>query len=433
MKTVAFCTLGCKVNQYETEAMRAAFEGAGYETVEFHQKADVYVVNTCTVTGLSDRKSRQMMRRAKKLNPDGVLAVVGCYAQVASEEVAKVEGVDLVLGSHDKLSLVEKVEAFQKTRVPLNFVSDIFQQKTFDSMQVTNYRDHTRAYVKIQDGCNQFCTYCMIPYARGPIRSRKPEEVLEEVKALAKNGYPEIVLTGIHVASYGKDLEGETLLSLLKKVHQIEGIFRIRMSSIEPMTMHEGFLSELATLPKVCPHFHLSLQSGSDGVLKRMNRRYTTDEYRKIISNIRSVIPHVSITTDIMVGFPGETDQEFKESFDFAREMAFAKMHVFPYSPRKGTKAAAMDNQISDAVKEKRSHEMLKLSDEMQRDYLEQFIGKTVPVLFEQPVKNKPGFLEGYTDTYITVHVKASEEFIGKFAEVKLEENHNTWILGTLC
>lgn len=433
MKTVAFCTLGCKVNQYETEAMRAVFENAGYKTVSFQEKADVYVVNTCTVTGLSDRKSRQMMRRAKKLSPESVLAVTGCYAQVATDEVKGIEGVDLVLGNTDKLTLVEKIEAFQKNHMPSSFVKDIFKQKTFESMQVTRYLEHTRAYVKIQDGCNQFCTYCMIPYARGPIRSRKPEEVLEEVEALAQNGYTEIVLTGIHVASYGKDLEGETLLDLIKKVHQIEGISRIRMSSIEPMAMHEGFLSELAALPKVCPHFHLSLQSGSDGVLRRMNRRYTTEEYRNIISNIRSSIPEVSITTDIMVGFPGETDEEFNESLSFAREMAFSKMHVFPFSPRKGTRAAAMENQIPEDIKEKRSHEMLKLSDEMQEHYLERFIGKTVPVLLEQPVKNKPGFLEGYTDTYITVYVKAPEAFVGQMKEVKLQENHKTRILGTLC
>ncbi|HHY91013.1 MAG TPA: tRNA (N(6)-L-threonylcarbamoyladenosine(37)-C(2))-methylthiotransferase MtaB, partial [Clostridiales bacterium] len=317
METVAFYTLGCKVNQYETEAMKELFEKAGYTIVEAEGKADVYVINTCTVTNLGDRKSRQFIRRAKRNNPESIIAVVGCYAQIAPEEVLSIEGVNLILGTKDRNRIVEYVEQAKKSRGKINVVEDIMKADEFEEMPIEKMQGKTRAYLKIQEGCNQYCSYCIIPYARGPIRSRKLEDIVHEVRRLEQHGFKEIVLTGIHIASYGKDLGKNTLLDVIRSVHNAEGIQRIRLSSIEPTIMTEAFVEELSKLEKVCPHFHLSLQSGCDETLKRMNRKYTTDEYRRVVHRLRKIWPDVSITTDIMVGFPGETEEEFEKTMDF--------------------------------------------------------------------------------------------------------------------
>ncbi|MDK2805573.1 tRNA (N(6)-L-threonylcarbamoyladenosine(37)-C(2))-methylthiotransferase MtaB [Thermoanaerobacterium thermosaccharolyticum] len=431
-KIVSFFTLGCKVNQYETEAMVEIFKNSGYDVVNFNEYADVYIINTCTVTGRGDMKSRQEIRKAKKINPDSIIAVVGCYSQVASNEVLDLPEVNVVLGTKNKGEVVKLVEKVSGDREKINAVENIFDNKKFEELKISAQEGHTRAYLKIQDGCNQFCTYCIIPYARGPVRSRKPDNILDEVKRLRDNGYKEVILTGIHVASYGKDLENINLLDIIKMIHEVDGIERIRMSSIEPTFLTEDFIKEVASLPKFCRHYHVSLQSGSDSTLKRMGRKYTTSEYREIIDRIRKHIKGVAITTDIMVGFPGETDEEFNETFNFVKAIEFSKMHVFKYSRRAGTKAANYPDQVKNSVKEERSKLLIKLSEENETKFYKKFIGTALNVLFEQNVKDVEGYVEGLTDNYIRVAVKSDLKIKNKILPVKLIEAKGDFVIGKI-
>ena len=425
-KKIAFFTLGCKVNLYDTEAMAELFTEKGYEVVDFEEYADVYLINTCTVTNLGDKKSRQMIRRAKRINPNSVVVATGCYAQVASEEVAKIEGINIVIGTKNRSEIVETVENYVAENGVVNNVSDIMGEKEFEPLQISRLTNRTRAYIKIQEGCNRYCTYCIIPYARGPIRSRKPEEVVEEVKKLAENGFKEVVLTGIHVASYGLDLGNITLADIIEKVHSVDGIERIRFSSMEPLAIDNEFVARMSKLPKVCDHYHLSLQSGCNRTLKRMNRKYNAEQYAEACERLRNAFPNVAITTDIIVGFPDETEEDFKESLAFAERMKLDKIHTFPYSPKKGTPAAKMKNQISGDVKSQRSKEMIALSDKMNIDFLNNNIGKTVPVLFED-MEN--GFWQGHTTNYIKVLAKSDENLNNKIVDVKLDKIHGVEIV----
>ena len=425
-KKIAFITLGCKVNLYDTEAMAELFTEKGYEVVDFEEYADVYLINTCTVTNLGDKKSRQMIRRAKRINPNSVVVATGCYAQVASEEVAKIEGINIVIGTKNRSEIVETVENYVAENGVVNNVSDIMGEKEFEPLQISRLTNRTRAYIKIQEGCNRYCTYCIIPYARGPIRSRKPEEVIEEVKKLAENGFKEVVLTGIHVASYGLDLGNITLADIIEKVHSVNGIERIRFSSMEPLAIDDDFVARMAKLPKVCDHYHLSLQSGCNRTLKRMNRKYNAEQYAEACERLRNAFPNEAITTDIIVGFPDETEEDFKESLAFAEKMKLDKIHTFPYSPKKGTPAAKMKNQISGDVKSQRSKEMIALSDKMNIDFLNNNIGKTVPVLFED-MEN--GFWQGHTTNYIKVLVKSDENLNNKIVDIKLDKIHGVEIV----
>ena len=425
-KKIAFITLGCKVNLYDTEAMAELFTEKGYEVVDFEEYADVYLINTCTVTNLGDKKSRQMIRRAKRINPNSVVVATGCYAQVASEEVAKIEGINIVIGTKNRSEIVETVENYVTENGVVNNVSDIMGEKEFEPLQISRLTNRTRAYIKIQEGCNRYCTYCIIPYARGPIRSRKPEEVVEEVKKLAENGFKEVVLTGIHVASYGLDLGNITLADIIEKVHSVDGIERIRFSSMETLAIDNEFVARMSKLPKVCDHYHLSLQSGCNRTLKRMNRKYNAEQYAEACERLRNAFPNVAITTDIIVGFPDETEEDFKESLAFAERMKLDKIHTFPYSPKKGTPAAKMKNQISGDVKSQRSKEMIALSDKMNIDFLNNNIGKTVPVLFED-MEN--GFWQGHTTNYIKVLAKSDENLNNKIVDVKLDKIHGVEIV----
>ncbi|SJZ32643.1 tRNA (N(6)-L-threonylcarbamoyladenosine(37)-C(2))-methylthiotransferase MtaB [Garciella nitratireducens] len=433
MKKVAFYTLGCKVNTYDTEALAEIFEKEGYTIVNFHEKADVYVINTCTVTNLGDRKSRQMIRKAKKINTDAIIVVAGCYAQTAPEELIKIPEVNLVIGNKDRKNIVGLVEKIlERKKDKINAVSNIMKEADFEELSVHEMKGKTRAFIKIQEGCNQFCSYCIIPYARGPIRSRKPESVLKEVKKLAESDYNEVVLTGIHVASYGKDLGQGSLLQLMQEIHKIEEIQRIRLSSLEPRLLTEDFLKSLSELDKFCPHFHISLQSGSDRILKAMKRKYTTAEYKQYVKNVRKYFPLASITTDIMVGFPGEGEEEFQETYHFAKEIAFSKIHVFKYSSRKGTPAAKYPNQVKGEIKEERSKKLIALAEKMEREYYKQFIGTTKKILFEQEVPSRNGYYEGLTDNYIRVFAKSSEDIKGQIKFILLQKIWKDHVEGKL-
>lgn len=419
MKKVAFYTLGCKVNQYETEAMSELFLNSGYEITDYDGFADIYIINTCTVTGMSDRKSRQIIRRAKKTNPDAFVIVAGCYSQVSPEDVLKIDGVNLVLGTKDRGDIVrlyeEAVNCDKQSKV-----TDIMKCHTFENLSLSTFGDRTRAYIKIQEGCNQFCSYCKIPYARGPIRSRDFDEVIEETKRLAEKGFTEITYVGIHIASYGLDTKTKGLAELLCEADKIDGIKRIRLSSIEPMTLNEEFAQKIKGLDKLCPHFHLSLQSGCDETLARMNRKYTTEEYYKIVEGLRHHFPEVAITTDIMVGFPGETDQEFENTCAFAEKVAFSDAHIFQYSPRPKTPAASFENQVAPDVKEFRSKKIMDICKKSKLSFMEKFLGNTTEVLFEQAVKG--GYFEGKTANYQNVLVKTDVDLAGEYRNVLLKE-----------
>lgn len=432
MKKVAFYTLGCKVNQYETEAITGIFEKEGYAVVDFEEKADVYVINTCTVTGLSARKSRQMIRRAKTANEDSIVVVVGCYSQTAPEEVINIPGVNLILGTKERSRIIDYIKEIEAGRDKVNAVANIMSAREFEELEVDTYKGRTRAFLKIQEGCSQFCTYCIIPYARGPIRSRKPESVISEVEKLAASGFKEIVLTGIHLASYGKDIKSSSLLDIIKQIHEIEGIERVRLGSIEPTTIDEQFIEAARFMEKLCPHYHISLQSGCDETLKRMNRRYTTEEYRKVVELLRSSIRDVAVTTDVMVGFPGETEEEFSKTFKFLEEIAFAQMHIFKYSPRKGTPAAAFPHQVASGVKEERSNLLIKLAAENTLRFNKQFIGRMMPVLLEQEVKSREGYFEGLTTNYIRVLSRGNTNLIGKITDIRLESAEEDCIVGEI-
>ena len=419
MKKVAFYTLGCKVNQYETEAMSELFRNSGYEITDYDSFADIYIINTCTVTGMSDRKSRQIIRRAKKVNPESFVIVAGFYSQVSPGEVLKIDGVNLVLGTKERGSIVrlyeENIKAQKESKV-----SDIMKCHDFENLSLSTFGTRTRAYIKIQEGCNQFCSYCKIPYARGPIRSRNFDDVIAETKRLIEKGFTEITYVGIHIASYGLDTKSKGLAELLVHANNIPGIKRIRLSSIEPMTLNEEFAQKIKECDKLCPHFHLSLQSGCDETLKRMNRKYTTEQYFGIVAGLRRHFPEVAITTDIMVGFPGETDEEFENTCKFAENVAFSDAHIFQYSPRPDTPAATFENQVDPVVKEERSKKIDAICKASKRAFMERFLGETKEVLFEQPVKN--GYFEGKTANYQNVLVKTNEDLEGEYKTVLLKE-----------
>ena len=402
-KTVALITLGCKVNQYETNAMSQKLIENGYKVVEHTQKADIYIINTCTVTNMSDRKSRQMIRRAKEMNPKAFIIVVGCYVQVSKEEVEKIEEIDLALGNEEKVNIVDYCNKLleEKDSEKQSAMEDVMQAKEFSEFGETSYTEKTRAVIKVQDGCDRFCSYCIIPYARGRVRSRKPEHIIKEIENIAKQGIKEVVITGIHIASYGKDFRnGYKLIDLLEEINQIEGIERIRLGSIEPLLITEEFVQRLTKLEKICEHFHLSLQSGCDETLKRMNRRYTIEQFTEIVERLRVAYSNVNLTTDIIVGFPGETEEEFNKTYKFLENIKFYKMHIFKYSQRKGTKAAEMPEQISPEEKEKRSKKLIELSDKNEEEYNKKYIGKTVEVLWEE---EKQGTYKGHTKNYVLV------------------------------
>ena len=390
--------------------MAELFKNAGYEIVDYEENADVYVVNTCTVTNMSERKSRQILRRAKEINPDCILCVVGCYVQVAKEELSKLPEIDILLGTNDRKNIVEFVERFNNSK--LVSVNDIMKKQEYLEWGGVAYTSHERAEIKIQDGCDRFCTYCIIPYARGPVRSRNILEIIEEVKKLASSGIKEIVITGIHISSYGKDLKDDiSLIDVLEEINKIDGIERIRLGSLEPLIITEEFVDRLKKLDKVCNHFHLSLQSGCDETLKRMNRRYTTSDFMKIVKLLRENIEDVALTTDIIVGFPGENDEEFEETYCFLKEINFSKMHVFKYSPRKGTKAANFPNQIDGNIKSRRSDILIEMSNENEKDFASKYVGKEIEVLFENEE-------EGHTTNYIKVVDKNKEQKAGKIVRV---------------
>lgn len=400
MKKVAFYTLGCKVNQYETNAMADMFRQYGYDIVDFEEVADVYVINTCTVTNMSDRKSRQMIRRAKSMNPNAILCVAGCYVQVAKEELKKLKDIDIIVGTNEKRDIVRLVENFSDSK--LEDVTDVMTVREYVNWEATAYTDHMRAEIKIQDGCDRYCTYCIIPYARGPVRSRAAEDIISEIEKIASTGVMEVVITGIHISSYGKDIsENFRLIDLLEKIDKVEGISRIRLGSLEPLIITEDFVTRLKNLTKICNHFHLSLQSGCDDTLKRMNRRYTTEQFESIVKLLRKEIPEVALTTDVIVGFPGETDDEFMQTYEFLKRIQFSKMHVFKYSPRRGTPAAKYKNQIDGTKKEERSDTLLELSARYENEFAKQYLDKEIEVLFENET-------EGHTTNYIKVERQPS-------------------------
>ena len=430
MKKAASFALGCKVNQYESEAIAELFQEKGYEIVGIDEEADVYVINTCTVTNFGDKKSRQLIRKVKRQNENAIVAVVGCYAQTAPQELMKVEGVNLVIGTKDRAQIVEMVENYKTENGVENHVSDIMKERVFEPLSIQKLANRTRAYLKIQDGCSQYCSYCIIPYARGPIRSRDPQDVLAEVKRLAENGFKEVVLTGIHVASYGKDRHDTSLLEILRQVHEVEGIERIRFSSIEPNVVTEEFAQAIADMPKVCDHFHLSLQSGCDKTLKEMNRKYDTEKYRQAAATLRKYLPEVALTTDIIAGFPGETEEDFQASYDFAKEIGFAKIHAFPYSPKRGTPAAARKDQLLNAVKAERSHRLIELSDKMADDFIQAYVGKEVEVLYERVIGE--GIYEGHTTNYIKVKGASDKDLTNVICKTKITKAENEELFGTV-
>ncbi len=405
----AFHTLGCKVNIYETEVMEQLVTAAGAVLVPFEEQADVYVVNTCSVTNMADRKSRQMLHRAKKTNPEAVVCACGCYAQVADADMLKADGVDIIMGADQKAQIVSIVYGYLNKGLE-NAVTDVSAAKSFKKMSINGLREHTRADLKVQDGCNQFCSYCIIPYARGRIRSKLKEDVVAEVETLAANGIREFVLTGIHLSSYGRDLQnGDDLIDLIETVHAIPGVRRIRLGSLEPRVVTEEFAKRLSALPKVCPHFHLSLQSGSAHTLKRMNRHYSPEEYRESVRLLRTYFDDPAVTTDVIVGFPGETDGDFEESLAFVEEIGFYEMHVFKYSRRKGTAADRMTDQIREEVKNERSKRMIELTERMSHAYRARMIGRTAEVLTEEKsVINGETYYTGYTKEYVRVCVPES-------------------------
>lgn len=437
MPKAALHNLGCKVNAYETEAMQQQLEERGYEIVPFDQKADVYIINTCSVTNIADRKSRQMLHRAKKLNPEAVVVAAGCYVQVASDALKEDDSVDIIVGNNNKARLADILEEYMKDRQgdEGGYVLDIARAREYEELHVSRLGEHTRAFIKVQDGCNQFCSYCIIPYARGRVRSRKPEDVEAEVKGLVARGYREVVLTGIHLSSYGTEhMEGSPvkggdwdsgpLWDLIERIHRVEGLERIRLGSLEPRIITREFAEKLAGLPEFCPHFHLSLQSGCDATLKRMNRHYTTEDYLRRCGILREIFDHPAITTDVIAGFPGETEEEFEETRRFLETVRFYEMHVFKYSKRQGTRAAVMEDQVPEQVKARRSDVLLELEKTMSREYRERFVGSRVSVLFEEAAEiGGKWYMMGHTPQYVRAALPLEdgmnrEEFGGRIMEL---------------
>ncbi len=426
-KTVAFYTLGCKVNQYETNAMEQQFIKSGYKIVNNIEKAEIYVINTCTVTNMAERKSRQMLRRVKELNKSAILVVCGCYAQVAKKELEEIPEIDIILGINEKNNIVEIVEKYieEQRKSKETNVSDVAHQNEFLDFGDVTYTEKNRAVIKVQDGCNMFCSYCIIPYARGRIRSRKIENVASEIKKIAEQGIKEVVITGIHIASYGKDFDTADenkkirLIDLLEEINKIGGIERIRLGSLEPTIVDEEFAKRLSKLEKICDHFHLSLQSGCDETLKRMNRKYTTARYKEATDILRKYYPNVSITTDVIVGFPGETDEEFNKTYEFLKSVDFYRMHIFKYSPRRGTVAEKMPKQVDGNIKEERSSNLIELSNNNENRHNKEYIGKTVNVLFEE---YDNGAYKGHTTNYMMVEVpeKDKKDVINHIEKIKI-------------
>ena len=438
MKKAALHNLGCKVNAYETEAMQEMLENAGYEIVPFKEGADIYIINTCTVTNIADRKSRQMLHRARKMNPDAIVVAAGCYVQ--AQDGKEVDPcIDIVLGNNHKKDLIKILEEYSTKKAAgaersemsdkkpraVAEIEDINQTHEYESLHLTKPGDHTRAYIKVQDGCNQFCTYCIIPYARGRVRSREQEDVVNEVKSLASNGYQEVVLTGIHLSSYGIDFDGERhLLDLIRAVHDVDGIRRIRLGSLEPGIITEEFAGALSGLPKICPHFHLSLQSGCDATLKRMNRRYTSEEYYEKCCILRKYFENPALTTDVIVGFPGETEEEFRASLAFVDKVDFYETHIFKYSKREGTKAARMEDQIDEQVKTARSAVMIELGEKKRKAYEESFIGKPVEVLVEEEAMIGGKKVQtGHTKEYIKIALESEKNLRNTVVKVQIEND----------
>ena len=423
-KKAALHNLGCKVNAYETEAMQEMLEKAGYEIVPFKEGADVYVINTCTVTNIADRKSRQMLHRARKMNPDAVVVAAGCYVQ-AQDGKGQDPCIDIVLGNNHKKDLVRILDEYAAKRASAAEIEDISRTREYESLHLTKPGDHTRAYIKVQDGCNQFCTYCIIPYARGRVRSRVMEEVLREVRELAEGGYKEVVLTGIHLSSYGIDFDRERhLLELIRAVHEVDGIERIRLGSLEPGIITEEFARELSRIPEICPHFHLSLQSGCDATLKRMNRRYTSAEYAEKCRILRKYFDDPALTTDVIVGFPGETEEEFRASYDFVDSIDFYETHIFKYSRRSGTKAAVMPDQVSEQVKAERSAVMIGLGERKRAAYEKRYVGREVEVLVEEDAVMDGRCVQvGHTKEYIKVALESNEDLKNRIVKVRIEND----------
>ncbi|GAA0078760.1 tRNA (N(6)-L-threonylcarbamoyladenosine(37)-C(2))-methylthiotransferase MtaB [Clostridium sp. CTA-5] len=429
---VAFATLGCRVNQYETEAMTEKFIREGYLVTEFENFSDVYVINSCTVTNMGDKKSRQIISRARRTNPEAIIAVVGCYSQIAPEEVSKIEGVDVVLGTRNKGDIVYYINKARDEKKPQINVKEVLKNKEFEELNIEEYQDKTRAFLKIQDGCNRFCTYCLIPYARGATCSKDPEKVLEEINKLAEHGFKEVILSGIHTASYGVDLGKDiTLISLLEEIEKIDGIERVRIGSIEPAFFTEEVVKKIKNMKKLCPHFHLSLQSGCDATLKRMNRRYTASQYAETVEILRKNIKDVSITTDLIVGFPGETEEEFNETYEFLKKIKLTKIHLFKYSPRKGTKAAEMKNQVDGNIKDERSKILAELNRRNEEEFMKNLVGRNLGVLIEQESPNNPGSFEGYTRNYVKAEIiNANKEMIGKVVDCHIDGEKQEYLIG---
>ena len=430
MEKVAFHTLGCKVNQYETGAMEKIFRSRGYSVVDEREYSDVYVINTCTVTNLSARKSRQFIRRSKRLNKDAIIAVVGCYSQVSPEEIEDMPSVDIIMGTTERSKIVDLCEMAKDKKEKINIVEDLKGNKEFEELEVDNKNSRTRAYIKIQDGCNQYCSYCIIPYARGPIRSRGLSSIMKEAKELADFGFKEVVLTGIHVASYGKDLKDVSLIDVIEEIAGIDNIKRIRLSSVEPSLITDEFMERIVATEKVCNHFHLSLQSGSDSVLKRMNRKYTTDEFEEYTKIIRKHMPEAGITTDIIVGFPGETDEEFEETVDFVKRIRFSKVHVFKYSPREGTPAAKSKEQINGLIKNERSKRLIELTEKLTEEFNSKFIGRSLEVLFEVESYGEDSMYEGYTTNYIRVKSESKYDIIDEIKTIEITSSDGEFLIG---
>lgn len=409
-RKVAFLTLGCKVNQYETDAMRELLEADGYEIVDFKESADVYIINTCSVTNMADRKSRQMIHRAKKMNPNAIIAAAGCYVQAAEDDLKKNQIADILIGNNKKKDIVQILDKYFEKRENISEVVDIAHTKEYESLTIHKVSEHTRAYIKIQDGCNQFCSYCIIPYTRGRIRSKAPEEIVREIRDLAKDGFKEIVLTGIHLSSYGKDLGDITLIDIIRQIQDIDGIRRIRLGSLEPRIITEEFVRELKQCDKVCPHFHLSLQSGCDETLRRMNRKYTTEEYEKALCILRKYYDHPALTTDVIVGFVGETEEEFAQTREYLERINLYEMHVFKYSVRKGTRAEKMKGHLPEDVKTQRSAILLEMTQRHKKDFEQWYIGKKQKVLLEEIIEvNGEKYMQGHTERYVKIAVKFDE------------------------
>lgn len=418
MKTVAFHTLGCKVNTYESNAMLKIFNEAGYQEVDFKQVADVYVINTCTVTNTGDSKSRQMIRKAIRKNPKATICVVGCYSQTAPEEIEKIEGVGVVLGTQYRSDIVKYVDEHLETGEMVIKVDNVMNLRKFEDLNIDRFKN-TRAFLKIQDGCNNFCTYCIIPYARGRVRSRQKESVLNQAQRLVDNGYVEIVLTGIHTAGYGEDLDDYSFYELLVDLVKIKGLKRLRISSIETSQISDEIIDLIGSNEIIVDHLHVPLQAGSDATLKRMNRKYTTAEYLEKINKIRSYLPNIAFTTDVIVGFPGETDEEFEETYNFIKQVNYSELHVFPYSPRKNTPAAKMKGQVNDQIKYERANRLLQLSKELNHEFALKQIGKTLKVLFE---KRDGEYLIGHAGDYLKVKVKTADNLIGEIVTIKIDK-----------